>query len=102
MRSTVTANEFNDRLLDKHVARKYILQLVQKFRESVLVSNRKSDLEREFPLKNETVEVALLGQVQSDPILSTQKLASVANSSRTNIHQNLKQHTFHPYKIHVV
>lgn len=97
-----TANTFNERHPDKFVARKYVLELVQKFRQTGSVANKKRDPNREFPLRNEAVAVALLGQVHADPTLSTRKLSSVTNISRTTIRRILKHHKFHPYKIHLV
>lgn len=62
-----------------------MVELVQEFRQTGSVANKKRDRECELPLRNETVEVALLGQVRADPPLSMWKLANVTNIGRTRI-----------------
>lgn len=93
---------FNQEHPDKHVSRKYVLDLVSKFRETGSLANKKRDPQRELPVRNEATVVGVLGQVAADPTTSTRKLATVTNIPRTTIRRILKQHKFHPYKIHLV
>lgn len=101
-RGNRAAKLFNQEHPDKHVERKYVLELVTKFKETGSVANKKRDPQRELPVRNEATVVGLLGQVAVDPTLSTRKLATVTNIPRTTIRRILKQHKFHPYKIHLV
>jgi len=71
----VTATLFNDRHPDRHVHHGYILELVAKFRQTGSVANKKRIIEN--PVRNETVEVAVLGQVSMNPTLSTRKMSDV-------------------------
>lgn len=95
-----TAEIFNQRHPDKHVNRKYVLELVHKFRETGSVANKKRDIAN--PVVNEAVEVAVLGHVIQDATLSTRKLAAISGVNRTSIQRILKKHKFHPYKIRLV
>lgn len=88
---------FNQQHPNNNVDRRYVLELVRKFRQTGAVTNKKRDNER--PVRNEAVEVAVLGHVAVDPTLSTRQLAAVSGVSRTTIQRILKQHKFHPYKI---
>lgn len=54
---------------------------MQKFRQTVSVSNKTREPERTFPLRIEPAEIAHLWQVQADPTLSTRTLASVTSTS---------------------
>ena len=80
--------------------RKYVLELVAKFRETGSVANKKRNIEN--PIRNEATEVGVLGQVIVDPTLSTRKLQTSCGVSRRTIQRILKAHNFHPYKIHLV
>lgn len=91
-----TAEFFNQRHLDKHVNRKYVLELVSKFQETGSVANKKRNMER-----NEAAEVAVLGQIALNPMTSTRQLAHESGFTRTRIANILKHHKFHPYKIHL-
>lgn len=95
-----TAQLFNEQHQDRHVRRKYVLELVKKFQETGNVANKKREIEK--PIVNEASEVAVLGQVHLDPTLSTRQLASVSGINRTSIQTILKKNKFHPYKIHLV
>lgn len=97
-----TANLFNERHPNRNINRKYILELVAKFRETGSVANKKRDFQGEFPLRNEANEIEVLGQIAADPTLSTRRLATVSNIKRSTIQRILKRHKFHPYKIHLV
>ncbi|CAH2003858.1 unnamed protein product [Acanthoscelides obtectus] len=71
-----------------------------KFREAGSVANKKRNIEN--PIRNEAIEVGVLGQVYVDPTLSTRKLETVCGVSRRTVQRILKAHSFHPYKIHLV
>lgn len=96
------ANLFNELHPNKFVSRKYVSEVVAKFRQTGSVVNKKRDTEREFPVRNEATAIEVLGQITADPTLSTRKLSTITNISRTTIRRILKQHKFHPYKIHLV
>lgn len=98
--SNRTAQIFNERHENSNVHRKYVLELVAKFRETGSVANKKRNIEN--PIRNEAIEVGVLGQVYVDPTLSTRKLDTVCGVSRRSIQRILKAHSFHPYKIHLV
>lgn len=85
---------------NSNVHRKYVLELVAKFRETGSVANKKRNIEN--PIRNEAIEVGVLGQVYVDPTLSTRKLETVCGVSRRTVQRILKAHSFHPYKIHLV
>ncbi|XP_066157702.1 uncharacterized protein [Euwallacea fornicatus] len=70
-------NVFNQRYGDKHVSRKH-------------------------PVRNEAVEVGVLGHMVLEPITSTRQLATSTGISATSICRILKSHKFHPYKIKLV
>ena len=95
-----TVELFNELHENSRVQRKYVLELVSKFRETGSVANRKRNIEN--PVRNEGTEVAILGHVNLDPTLSTRQLETVAGVSRRSIQRILKDHQFHPYKIHLV
>ncbi|XP_023233231.1 uncharacterized protein LOC111632943 [Centruroides sculpturatus] len=98
----LTANLFNQRYPNKHCNAKYILELVQKFKLTGSVANKKRTPGRELPVRNEATEIEILGQVAADPTLSIRKLEAVTSISRTSICRILKTHKFHPYKINLV
>lgn len=95
-----TAELFNQRHQDKHVHRKYVLELVQKFRATGNVCNKKRVIEN--AVINEATEVAVLGQIVLDPTLSTRQMSTVSGIRRSSIQTILKRNKFHPYKIHLV
>lgn len=94
------AQLFTERHANKPVHRKIVLELVRKFRETGSVGNKKRNNER--PVRNEAVEVAVLGHVALDHRLSTRQLASVSGVSRGSVQRILKHYKFHPYKIHLL
>lgn len=100
--ANITSQVFNQMNPDKHVHRKYVIELVTKFRETGSVENRKPIAPNRMIVGNEAVEVAVLGHVNMDPTLSTRQLPLVCGISRTSIRRILKKHKFHPYKIHLV
>ncbi|XP_050307733.1 uncharacterized protein LOC126744391 isoform X2 [Anthonomus grandis grandis] len=95
-----TAELFNERHENSKVQRKYVLELVSKFQETGSVTNRKLNIEN--PVRNEGMEVAVLGHNNVDPTLSTNQLETVTGISRRSIQRTLKAHKFHPCKIHLV
>lgn len=95
-----TAELFNEREENRNVQRKYVIELIRKFRETGSVANKKRNVEK--PVRNEAVEVAVLGHVYMDPTLSTRQLVSVSGINRGSIQGILKTHHFHPYKIKLV
>lgn len=95
-----TAQLFNLQHQNRQVHRKYILELVQKFRETGSVANKKREMDN--PVVNEASEVAILGHIVQDPTMSTRHLATVSGIRRSSIQKILKKHKFHPYKIHLV
>lgn len=98
----LTANLFNQRHPNKNCNRKYVIELVRKFQSTGSVANKKRDAVQNRPVRNEAVEVGILGQVVADPTLSTRKLEVLTQISRTSIWRILKAYKFHPYKIHLV
>ena len=56
----------------------------------------------ERPVRNEAVEVAVLGEVSMNPTLSTRKMSEVTGISRTSIQRILKHYKWHPYKIQLL
>lgn len=99
--ANITAQLFNELNPDKHVNRKYVIELVAKFRERGSLANRKRIAPNQV-VGNEAMEVAVLGHINIDPMLSTRQLPTVSGISRTSIRRILKAHKFHPYKIHLV
>lgn len=91
---------FNEQYPNKNVNRKYVLELMSKFRQTGSVANKKRQIEN--PVRNEAVEVAVLGQVIADPTLSTRQLAELSAVSQRTVGRILKAHKFHPYKIKLV
>ncbi|CAH1970255.1 unnamed protein product [Acanthoscelides obtectus] len=85
-----TAEIFNERHENSNVHRKYVLELVVKFRETGSVANKKRNIEN--PIRNEAIEVGDLGQVYVDPTLSTRKLETVCGVSRRTVQRILKIH----------
>ncbi|CAH1986436.1 unnamed protein product [Acanthoscelides obtectus] len=78
-----TAEIFNERHENSNVHRKYVLELVAKFRETGSVANKKRNIEN--PIRNEAIEVR-----------------TVCGVSRRTVQRILKAHSFHPYKIHLL
>ena len=96
----LTATLFIKRHADKHIHHGYILDLVAKFREAGSVANKKRNIEN--PVKNEAVEVGVLGEVSMNPTLSTRKLSHIKRVSRTTVQRILKHNKWHPYKIQLL
>lgn len=94
------ALSYNELHLNAHLSHTYVLQLVAKFRETGSVLNKKRIVEN--PVRNEAIEVAVLGHIAIDPTLSTRKVSDVTGVSRRTIQRTLKTHKFHPYKIKLV
>lgn len=72
--------------------RKYVLELVAKFRESGSVANKKLNIEN--LIMNEEIEMGVLGQVSVDPTLSNRKLDTVCGVSRRIIQRILRPIVF--------
>ena len=89
----LTANLFNQRHPNKNCNRKYVIELVRKFQSTGSVANKKRDAVQNRPVRNEAVEVGILGQVVADPTLSTRKLEVLTQISRTSIWRILKATT---------
>lgn len=66
---------FNEQLANQNVSRKVVLEVILKFRQTGSVANKKC--RNKNRVRNETVEVAVLGQVAADSTLSTRKLAEL-------------------------
>ncbi|CAH1993667.1 unnamed protein product [Acanthoscelides obtectus] len=75
------AEIFNERVENSNVHRKYVLELVAKFRETGSVANKKRNIEN--PLRNEAIE-------------------TMCGVGQCTFQRILKAHSFHPYKIHLV
>ncbi|CAH2016536.1 unnamed protein product [Acanthoscelides obtectus] len=86
----LTAEILNERHENSNVHRKYVQELVAKFRETESVANKKRKIEN--PIRNEAIEVGVLGQVYVDPTLSTRKLVTVCGVSRRTVQRILKAH----------
>lgn len=95
-----TAELFNERGENRNVQRKYVLELIAKFRETGSVANKKRNVQR--PVRNEVTQVAVLGHAIMDPRLSTRQLALVSGINRRSVQRILKSNHFHPYKIKLV
>lgn len=96
----LTARLFKDSHPDKNVNDSYVAKLVRKFVDTGSVCNVKHQPQN--PIRNEAVEVAVLGHVQLDHTQSTRQLAEASGVSRSSIIRILKAYKFHPYKIKLV
>lgn len=94
-----TAQIFNERHPDKHVSHVYIRDLVEKFRETGSVQNKKRDAPR---LLNEASQVEVLGQFAIEPTASTRQVSTMTGLSRESVRKVLKLHKFHPYKTQIL
>lgn len=95
-----TARQFNERHHDKNVSHTYVRQLMDKFMETGTVQNHKDNPVR--VVRNEGMQVAVLGHITMDNTLSTRQLAEVSGVSRTSVRRILKAHKFYPYKIQLL
>ncbi|CAG9771360.1 unnamed protein product [Ceutorhynchus assimilis] len=66
--------------LDKHVNKKYVLELVARFRETGSVLGKKHV--RPAVVNNEVMQVAVLGQLHARPGMSVRQLASATGLSK--------------------
>lgn len=96
----VTARLFNNAHPDKSVSDVYVGKLLQKFSATGSVCNKKHQPQR--PVRNEDVEVAILGHIALDPTTSTRRLSEASGVSRTSAMRILKSHKYFPYKIRLV
>lgn len=96
----LTARLFNESHPDKNVSDVYVGKVVQKFVDTGSVCNVKHQPQK--PIRNEAVEVAVLGHVEMDHSQSTRQLAEASGVSRSSIIRILKAYKFHPYKIKLV
>lgn len=96
----LTARLFNNNHPNKNVNHSYVTKIVQKFSDTGSVCNKKIQMQR--VVRNEAVEVAVLGHVELDHTQSTRQLAEVSGVSRSSIIRILKAHKFHPYKTRLV
>lgn len=89
---------FNTNHPDHNVSHQFVLQLVDKFRISDFVHNRKHEL---FCMdRNEAFEVAVLVDLQIDNRQSLRNVAKV--SGATSVFLIVKDHKFHFFKIRAV
>lgn len=95
-----TERMFNTNHPGRRVGSQYVLQLLNKFMETGSVGNKKHEPQR--PIRNEAVEVAVLGHLQMDNTQSIRKVAEASGVSRSSVHRILKAHKFHPYKFKLV
>lgn len=95
-----TARIFNESHPGKNLSHPYVIDLISKFMETGSVANKKH--ERQHTITNEDMQVAILGHTEVDPTSSTRKLAEISGIPRSSLQRILKQHKYHPYKIHLV
>lgn len=91
---------FNELHRNKNVSHTYICKLMQKFRETGSVANKKHEPEQRQ--RNEAMQVAVLGHIEMDSTISTRQLAETSGISRTTIQRILKMNKYHPYKIQLI
>lgn len=96
----MTARIFNQRHPNKHTSDVYVASLVQKFRETGSVENKKRQAVN--PVRNEAIEVAVLGHVEAEHCVSTRKLSEISGVSRASCQRILKAYKYHPYKLQLV
>lgn len=53
-------------------------------------------------VRNQGIQVAILGHVAVDPTLSTQKLTTKSGVTQTSAHRTLYSHHFYSHKIHLL
>lgn len=92
-----TARSFNEIHPEKTTSYQYVIQLMNKFLESGSVLNKKH--EREKPMRNEGVAVAVVGHAVMDNIQSLRQLETISGVSKSSVHRILKEAKFHPYKM---
>lgn len=85
---------------DRIVHHPYVSDLMKKFRETGSVSNKKHHVER--PMRNEAIQVAVLGHVQIDNNTSVRKSGREIGVSKSTVHRILKEQKFHLYIIKLV
>ena len=94
------ARAFNNNHPENHVSHPYIIELMRKFVDTGSVQNKKREANQ--PQRNENVQIAILGHIAIDNMMSTRTLSDVSGVTRTTLQRILKMHKFHPYKIHLV
>lgn len=72
-----TANEFNARHLNKHVSHRYVLDLVEKFKETGSVANKKRTQPR---IVNEDSQIEILGQFAANHTSSIRQVRNFKTS----------------------
>lgn len=95
-----TARRFNTNHPENTVSHQYIKQLIDKFEAIGDVRNKKREVER--PVRNEAVEVAVLGHLQMNNRQSIRQLSRASGVSSTSVYRIVKSHKFHPYKIRLL
>ncbi|XP_050511562.1 uncharacterized protein LOC126887788 isoform X2 [Diabrotica virgifera virgifera] len=93
------AQIFNERHLDKNLSHVYVRDLVEKFRETGRVQNKKRDAAR---LLNEASQIEVLGNFTIEPIASTRQVSAMTGLSHESVRKVLKLHNFHPYKTQIL
>jgi hypothetical protein len=95
-----TARIFNANHPEKNVNHQYVKHLIDKFVATGSLLNKKREVIG--PVRNEAVEVAVLGHVQMDNKQSITTVSQASGVSRSSVHRILKKHKFHPFKMTLV
>lgn len=98
--ANASARIFNNNHPEKNVSYQYVQQLVAKFQTTGSIHNKKREANR--PVRNEAIEVAVLGHVQMDNTQSIRKLSQASGVSATSVFRIMKMNKFHPFKIRLV
>jgi ribosomal protein S13 len=95
-----TARIFNTNHPEGNLRHASVIMIINKFMETGSVQNIKH--ERNRPVRNEGVEVAVIGHVLMDNKQSLRQIASASGVSKSSVQRILKEQNFHPYKIRLV
>lgn len=93
-----TERRFNELHPDRPICRKYLRELIQKFRTTGSVANVKNPGR---PRMNEDVDFEIVSEFVEHPQSSTRSVARTIGVSQRKVVTTLKSNKFHPYKIHL-
>ena len=96
------AEEFNNRHPGRGpVSHSTVCRLIQRFQETGSVADRKRS-GRPKSVTNEETSTLVLANVVKSPKKSVRRLCQEFEISKSSVHNILKIHKFHPYKVHLV
>lgn len=97
-----TANLFNDTYPDRNpVSKSTVLRTVARYEQTGSVQN-KTKSGRPKSARNDDSAQLVLQAVVENPGTSTRKMATQLGMSRTSVRRVLKEHHYHPFKMHLV